>query len=640
MGVEMLSTVHSVDPSPAPVFSTTGRPPDTGQTHNAPSDIVVVASPPKEPSSRTAMLVDSSAGHAVSGEISAAAVANANASNQLTLTTPPFPQTSTAHTHPSSYAGVLIGGQLVPMSQSLATQWTPVGEHDLIPGERNGEPALNISSEFKNRLCAPWHRTLVIRLLGIKIGFHTLCSRLRALWRPTGAMEIRDLDEASFLVKLNNDQDYFKALTDGPWMIFDHYIAVQQWTPRFKVSDPLPRKMIVWVHLPELKIHFYHKEVLTSLGNLIGRTIKLDYHTLTQQRAKFARLAVEVDISKPLVPRIWLDDDWQPVEYENLPVVCFECGKIGHASSVCPLLRPTSTTEVNVLAGGENPDPSSEGTPETKAGFGPWMLVSRKGRRNQRETNSKGKQKDSGASPQAIKTRYGKNGQKSKESREPLPFLDQQNSPSPQRSAGQERKANGEGFFGADKRKGKGILREEETNTGKGLLGPGPTAGSMVKKGPKPNAETSKASTSNSFAEPILDSDSAPSRGISLGPQAQGDQPRPTFSPPPTSVTTGPNGTVMQVVQVSPLIEAPPRRTEQVPPKFLGIPWLITWKNPHSDDASLISSTIFFRLSGICGWEGEVWIVGGRRRWSVVHEVIRWDVEDARHLSLSDPAVD
>ncbi|CAI0393617.1 unnamed protein product [Linum tenue] len=77
--------------------------------------------------------------------------------------------------------------------------------------------------------------------------------------------------------------------------------------------------MIVWVQFPALKIHFYHKEVVTTLGNLIGRTIKLDYHTLTQQRAKFARLAVEVDLSKQLVPRIWLDDAWQKVEIRKPP---------------------------------------------------------------------------------------------------------------------------------------------------------------------------------------------------------------------------------------------------------------------------------------------------------------------------------
>ncbi|CAL1401296.1 unnamed protein product [Linum trigynum] len=96
--------------------------------------------------------------------------------------------------------------------------------------------------------------------------------------------------------------------------------------------------MKVWVQLPALKVHFYHREVLTYLGNLIGRTIKLDNHTINRQRRKFARLAVEIDMSKPLVPRIFLDDQWQKVVYENLPMVCFECGKVGHNSDDCNLL--------------------------------------------------------------------------------------------------------------------------------------------------------------------------------------------------------------------------------------------------------------------------------------------------------------
>ncbi|CAL1394830.1 unnamed protein product [Linum trigynum] len=93
--------------------------------------------------------------------------------------------------------------------------------------------------------------------------------------------------------------------------------------------------MIVWIQLPALKVHFYHQEVLTSLGNLIGRTIKLDFHTMNRQRRKFARLAVEIDMTKALVPRIYLDDHWKKVVYENLPIVCFECGKVGHNAECC-----------------------------------------------------------------------------------------------------------------------------------------------------------------------------------------------------------------------------------------------------------------------------------------------------------------
>ncbi|CAL1412813.1 unnamed protein product [Linum trigynum] len=140
--------------------------------------------------------------------------------------------------------------------------------------------------------------------------------------------------------------------------------------------------MVVWVQFPALPIHFYHKEVLFSLGNMIGRAIKLDYHTLHQERAKFGCIAVEVDLSKPLVPRIWLDGAWQYLEYENLAVVCFECGKVGYISSTCPSLQ---TYEQNNLEKGlatvPTDTPAPEKSDDEKTGFGPWMQVSRKSRR-------------------------------------------------------------------------------------------------------------------------------------------------------------------------------------------------------------------------------------------------------------------
>ncbi|CAI0380369.1 unnamed protein product [Linum tenue] len=249
-----------------------------------------------------------------------------------------------------------------------------------------------VSADFKTRICAPWQRALVVRLLGLKLRFSTLCARLQGLWKPAGSMEVKDLDHGCVLVKFSNEQDYFRALTDGPWMIFDHYLVVQQWSPKFKVSDPLPKTMIVWVQLPGLKIHFYHKEVLTTLGNLIGRTIKLDYHTLNQQRAKFARLAIEVDLGKHLVPWIWLDDAWQKVEYEKLPAICFECGIIGHVEEKCPEKFPSlppatlTTSDIAIpvaVAAGSMKEPNP--------GFEPWLLVPRKSRRTQRDGDRKGK---------------------------------------------------------------------------------------------------------------------------------------------------------------------------------------------------------------------------------------------------------
>ncbi|CAI0428480.1 unnamed protein product [Linum tenue] len=149
--------------------------------------------------------------------------------------------------------------------------------------------------------------------------------------------------------------------------------------------------MVVWVQFPGFPVHFYHKELLFTLGNMIGRAIKLDFNTANQQRAKFARMAAEVDLSKPLVPRIWLDGKWQKVELENLPIVCFECGKIGHTKINCPTLSQALT----IATQSGTPSPPSVAaavvSSEDPAGFGPWMLVSRISRRNSRDPPKQGK---------------------------------------------------------------------------------------------------------------------------------------------------------------------------------------------------------------------------------------------------------
>ncbi|CAN1751191.1 hypothetical protein LINPERHAP1_LOCUS4255 [Linum perenne] len=171
------------------------------------------------------------------------------------------------------------------------------------------------------------------------------------MWKPVNHIHIIDLDKGCFMVKFADEKDYFKALTGGPWMILDHYLIVHQWSPDFRVSDSLPAKMVVWVRFPLMPVQYYHAQILTSLGNLIGRTIKIDFNTQHAERGKFARLAVEIDLNEPLVPTIELDGCRQDVEYENLPA--------------------------------ESPIRPPEAAPDS---FGPWMIVTRKSRRPRMET--------------------------------------------------------------------------------------------------------------------------------------------------------------------------------------------------------------------------------------------------------------
>ncbi|CAN1851661.1 hypothetical protein LINPERHAP1_LOCUS40280 [Linum perenne] len=95
--------------------------------------------------------------------------------------------------------------------------------------------------------------------------------------------------------------------TGDSWMVLDHYLVVHQWDHSFRVSEELPKKMVVWVRLPSMLIHFYHPHILTSLGNLMGKQSKSTLTPKGSTHGKFAHIAIEINLSEPLAPVIDLD---------------------------------------------------------------------------------------------------------------------------------------------------------------------------------------------------------------------------------------------------------------------------------------------------------------------------------------------
>lgn len=176
-------------------------------------------------------------------------------------------------------------------------------------------------------------------------------------------------------------------------MVMDHYLIVKKWKPNFDPWNDNTENILVWVRFPTLSIEYYTHE---KIGNKIGKTIKMDYATSLVSRGKFARLCVEVDITKPLLSKFDLTDKVCKIEYEGLYLVCFKCGKYGHRDEGCPMNIPekgeegeqsptedgdngrTSTLETNRV---ECQTKHVRQAPEMTEPFGPWMLAARNPRR-------------------------------------------------------------------------------------------------------------------------------------------------------------------------------------------------------------------------------------------------------------------
>lgn len=72
-----------------------------------------------------------------------------------------------------------------------------------------------------------------MKLLGRKIDYKALENRLKQMWVRKGIFTIIDLGDGYFLVTFSHKEDKRKALEEGPWLIYDHYLMVREWSPNF-----------------------------------------------------------------------------------------------------------------------------------------------------------------------------------------------------------------------------------------------------------------------------------------------------------------------------------------------------------------------------------------------------------------------
>ncbi|XP_031131985.1 uncharacterized protein LOC116033376 [Ipomoea triloba] len=277
----------------------------------------------------------------------------------------------------------------------------PISDDEMNWGEDDPDcPRVIITKEEKARIRRPWRRSLIVRVLGRRVSYSYLLQRMKAMWRPEANMDLIALNDDYFVVKFEALRDYEFAKFEGPWMILRHYLIVQEWVPNFDPSNNKMEKLLVWVRFPTIPIEYFDEDIVEKIGLKVGRPIRVDDSTSLVSKGRFARIYIEVDMTKPLLSKFTMEGKAWPIEYEGIHLVCFRCGIYGHRKEQCgPKENADKTTEED-NADGEGIQPkegNQEHTcpflakqppkgPDLSARFGPWMIATRKARNGQKNT--------------------------------------------------------------------------------------------------------------------------------------------------------------------------------------------------------------------------------------------------------------
>ncbi|KAH9296138.1 hypothetical protein KI387_039726, partial [Taxus chinensis] len=133
-------------------------------------------------------------------------------------------------------------------------------------------------------------------------------------------------------------------------------LFITPWFPDFDPNTYSVAKTLVWVRLPNLPLHLWY--ALEDIGNVLGKFIKEDLDRTHSGLCSFARICVEIDLSKGLPDRINLKfgnfQHTQVLDYENTAFRCRLCRNAGHLQASCPFNK-------NQKSGGKNGSTSLSG---------------------------------------------------------------------------------------------------------------------------------------------------------------------------------------------------------------------------------------------------------------------------------------
>ncbi|KAK3184665.1 hypothetical protein Dsin_031951 [Dipteronia sinensis] len=264
-------------------------------------------------------------------------------------------------------------------SFGVSTEKLKIEQDDILISEGPNGPMMKLSPKLKEQMHKPWANALILKNMGRAHTLNFMLMKLSQKWTLIGQWQLTDLGEGYFVARFQMKEDLDYVLTSGPWVIANQYLVVQKWKPNFVPGEDNIQSMPIWVRLSKLPMEWLDSDLLWSIGGMLGRMCKVDPVNENQARGRFARICVEIDISKPLIGTVNIEDRSIRVEYESLGSICFKCGRYGHSKDNCKegLVEPIPEDTITKSNSRDN-------TEMEASAYGPWLLVSygRQGNKN------------------------------------------------------------------------------------------------------------------------------------------------------------------------------------------------------------------------------------------------------------------
>ncbi|PPD74473.1 hypothetical protein GOBAR_DD28602 [Gossypium barbadense] len=174
-------------------------------------------------------------------------------------------------------------------------------------------------------------------------------AHMKGIWKIRKKFEIQVVGQNLFLRIFELEEDLELILEGRPWLFQKNLILFDRLCQAMERNQIKLTSSPFWIKIESCSPEFDKKDLLHAIGGTFSGVLR------SEVSEKFCRLRINLDAQKPLRRGIFVSTNyvskvWIPFKYENLPLFCFGCGRMGYGMSNCTQIPPAKKRKVS-----ENP---------------------------------------------------------------------------------------------------------------------------------------------------------------------------------------------------------------------------------------------------------------------------------------------
>ncbi|KAH0653299.1 hypothetical protein KY289_030977 [Solanum tuberosum] len=215
----------------------------------------------------------------------------------------------------------------------------------IAPMLQNGEKVVKLCKEEVELETQKWKHALILYVVGAAPTIASLERYIAAQWNYITKPTVYYHNDGYFLVRFVSLDDRDEVLYSRPHMLNNMPIIAKTWSPDFDLSKEVLQTIPIWVKFPNLPLNCWGIQSLSRISSGLGLPLYADECTTNVARISFARVLIELDITKELPLSVRVEDPNgrvfdQKVIYEWIPAYCPKCLQVGHKCTTNVQTKP------------------------------------------------------------------------------------------------------------------------------------------------------------------------------------------------------------------------------------------------------------------------------------------------------------